>query len=338
MTIDQGYVNHIVLALDASGSMQRHANALIKVADAQIARLAQRSKELDQETRVTVYVFNGGVQCVVYDKDVLRLPSISTFYRATGNTALIDATLLSLSDLALTPEKYGDHAFLIYVLTDGQENASRAKAPELSRALASLPEHWTVAAFVPDILGKSEAKKFGFPADNIAIWDTTSDRGVVEVGRAMTTATENYMLRRATGERGTRSLFSTGADAVNAQTVAAAGIRPLAATSFKLIPVPPSADGAQIRDFVQGCGLPYVVGNSYYQLSKTETIQPNKLVAIVEKKTAKVYLGREARDLINLPDVEVRVKPDFNRDFDVFVQSTSVNRKVVVGTRVLVLS
>ena len=55
-TIDN-IINHIVLVLDASTSMTHLSDELIKVADNQISYLAQRSKELDQETRITVYSF-----------------------------------------------------------------------------------------------------------------------------------------------------------------------------------------------------------------------------------------------------------------------------------------
>lgn len=84
---------------------------------------------MDQETRVTVFQFDDVVECLVYDKDVLRLPSLRNIYGpARANTALIDATIKAVNELKETPERYGDHAFLCYVLTDGQENASRASA------------------------------------------------------------------------------------------------------------------------------------------------------------------------------------------------------------------
>lgn len=53
------YINHIALVLDASGSMQYLAQDVVKVADNQIAYLAQRSNELDQETR-TLTLIGGG--------------------------------------------------------------------------------------------------------------------------------------------------------------------------------------------------------------------------------------------------------------------------------------
>jgi len=326
------YINHIALVLDASDSMSGFSTELVKVADNLIAYLAQRSKELDQETRVSVYMFNNVVNCIIYDKDVLRLPSIDKHYRTWGMTALIDATIKSLDDLALTPEIYGDHSFLTYVLTDGQENHSGNRPSRLAEYLARLPEHWTVAVFVPNQNGKFEAKKFGFPADNIAIWDATTAQGVIEVGEVIRAATDSYMISRASGIRGTRSLFSTDAATLNKTTIKANNLKALTKRNYKLLDI----DGSYaIRDFVESQGLPYRLGVAFYQLTKTESIQPQKNIAIKEKKTNKVFTGANARAMLGLPDMEVRVKPDFNPDYDVFVQSTSVNRKLIDGTQLL---
>jgi hypothetical protein len=333
--MSENYINHIALVLDASGSMNHIAREVIKVADAQIAYLARRSKELDQETRVSVYVFSSHVRCVIYDKDVLRLPSIASHYRVSGNTALIDATLKSQSDLALTPEIYGDHAFLTYVLTDGEENSSRSGPEDLLRYMITLPDHWTVAVLVPDQRGKFEAKKFGFPADNIAVWDSTTVNGVVEVGETIRRATDNYMIARASGVRGSRSLFSTSPDALNSKTVKAAKLKPIASNGYKMLSVD---ERAPIREWVQRQGIEFRLGIAFYQLTKTESIQAQKNIAILNRKTGKVYTGAQARDLLGLPQMEVRVKPDFNPDFDVFVQSTSVNRMLVPGTKLLVIN
>lgn len=332
----QNYINHVALVLDASVSMRRKQTDLIAVADAQIRYLAERSQQLDQETRVSVYTFGNTVECLVFDKDVLRLPSIRTLYRIAGNTALIDATLKSQADLEQTAVMYGDHAFLTFVLTDGQENWSRQKPAALRAKLQGLAENYTVAVLVPDQHGVFEAKSFGFPADNIAVWDVNSSRGVEEVGATIRQATENFMTARTRGVRGTRSLFSTGIDAVNAQTVRAAGLTPLNERQFDIIPV--HADRVEIRPFVQSRGLVYNIGKAFYQLVKTEKIQAGKQIAIREKATGKVFTGAEARFLLGLPGVgEVRVKPDFNPAYDVFVQSTSVNRKLPLGSELLVL-
>jgi hypothetical protein len=330
----ENYINHVVLVLDASLSMQKHTQDLIRVADGQIKYLARRSQELDQETRVSVYSFSDDVQCLVYDKDVLRLPSIAKLYRTRYRTALIDATLKSLDDLAQTATLYGDHAFLTFVLTDGQENQSRHTAYDLQRRLGSLEENWTVACLVPDQRSVWETKNFGFARDNIAVWDPSSAAGVEEVGQTIRRATDNFMEARATGVRGTRSVFSTGTDAVNAATVHQT-LTPLPTNQYHMIPV---HHDSPIREYIYSRGLDYQIGKGFYQLTKAESIQPQKQIAIREKSSGRVFTGDGARDMLGLPrNMQVKVKPNFNPEYDVFVQSTSVNRKLLADTDVLVL-
>ncbi|WP_418961160.1 vWA domain-containing protein [Streptomyces tritici] len=341
----QNYINHVALVLDASSSMSHLSRKVVEVADQQIAYLARRSRELDQETRVTVYVFADKVECVIYDKDVLRMPSLKQLYRVGGMTALLAATLKSQRELAQTAQLYGDHSFLTFVLTDGQENASHRcpDAParsqrELIAAVADLiatqEDNWTLAVLVPDQMGKREAMQCGFPNDNIAIWDATSTQGLEEAGQVIQEATEKFMVGRTKGIRGSRAVFSTGAQAVNKDTIKAAGLTPVKSSDYRLVPV---TRDAAIRDWVVESGLTYRTGGAFYQLSKSEKIQARKQIAVLEKKSDKVYTGPEARALLGLPDQEVRVKPDHNDDFTIFVQSTSVNRKLVPNTRLLVM-
>ncbi|PNG23279.1 vWA domain-containing protein [Streptomyces cahuitamycinicus] len=345
MSGSQNYINHVALVLDASSSMSHLSHKVVEVADQQIAYLARRSKELDQETRVTVYVFADKVSCVIYDKDVLRMPSLKQLYRTGGMTALLAAALKSQHELAQTAQLYGDHSFLTFVLTDGQENASHrcpdspARDPrELVQAVARMIEtqqdNWTLAVLVPDQMGKREAMQCGFPRDNIAIWDATSTQGLEEAGQVIRQATENFLMGRTQGIRGSRAVFSTGAEAVNQDTIKAAGLTPVDPSKYQLIPV---ARNAAIKEWVVECGHTYRTGAAFYQLSKSEKIQAQKQIAVLEKKTDRVFTGPEARTLLGLPDAEARVKPDHNDHFTIFVQSTSVNRKLVSNTRLLLM-
>lgn len=326
-------INHVVLVLDCSASMTSNEHSVVKVADNEVKYLAQRSQEMSQETRVSVYVFDDDVDCLIYDTDVLRLPSIASLYKIGGNTALIDATLTSMEELEQTATLHGDHSFLIYVLTDGMENRSQRPRTDLRAKLGRLADNWTLACFVPDPVAKREALSIGFTADNVAIWDTSSSRGMQEVGNAVREATDNWMAGRATGVRGTRTLFSTGAEAVNKATVSAT-LTPLDKKAYMMLPV---RERVQTRPFVTSHGLAYVNGSVFYQLMKTEHVQPQKEVIVVEKATNKVYAGSGARDLIGLPaGMTVKVKPDYNDSFDVFVQSTAVNRNLIPGTTCVV--
>lgn len=333
-------INHIVLVLDASSSMYPVSKELVKVADNQIEYLARRSKELDQETRITVYTFNttgyygsakNNIDCLIYDKDVLRVPSIAGLYQPDGATPLIDATLTALDDLALTPEKYGEHSFLVYVLTDGEENQSRATGLDLADRILHLPDNWTLAAFVPNQTSVFEAKHFGFPKENIAVWDATNAKGVNEMGERIRQTTDTFMVNRSKGIRGSRNLFSLDTPSINQVANTLQGLH---YGQFRLLDV---EETGRIDEFVESrTGRPYKLGEAYYQLMKKETIQPQKQVAILAN--SKVYIGKEARDLLGLPDYHVDVKPSDYADYDIFVQSTSVNRKLIAGTKLLILS
>lgn len=332
--LKQNYINHIALVLDASSSMAHLVAQVIKVADGLIAHLARRSQELDQETRVSIYIFNNDVRCVIFDKDVLRLPSIAQFYGVTGRTALIDATIKSQQDLATTSTIYGDHAFLTYVVTDGEENESRQSSATLHSMLHKQSNNWTVAVFVPNQMGRFEAQKFGFPADNIAIWDATTAKGVTEVGATITRATDSFMTARATGVRGSKTLFSMGADTLNSGTLKAADLVPLKTGQFFLFDVDkPWA----IREFVEEHGIAYTMGLAYYQLTKPELVQAGKSILVRNKVTGVIHSGANARAILGLPNEEIRVRPEYNPEYDVFVQSTSVNRKLVPHTKLVVM-
>lgn len=329
--MNQGYINHIVIVIDSSGSMAPLQSQVIKVIDGQISHLAQRSKELDQETRATVYLFNTGSKCVYYDKDVLRVPSIQQHYRPAGGTALIDAAMKAILDLEQTPELYGDHAFLVYVITDGQENSSKIfRSATLEQKLKSLKDNWTVAVMVPDQFGVHEAKKFGFPSGNIQVWNSAG--GMAEVERVVRQSTDSFMAARATGVRGTKALFQVDTTNLDKKTVNTT-LRRLSA--YDLLDV----DRAEsIAEFVEyKTGIAYRRGSAFYQLTKPEEVQHHKDVCVVDRNSGAVYGGSEARSLLGLPPYDIKIGPSFNNNYDIFIQSTSVNRKLVPGTRLLVV-
>jgi hypothetical protein len=334
-------IDHVIIVLDESSSMNDHRSKLVAQTDALVKHLAGRSQELDRETRVSIWVFSYShqVRCLVWDKDVLRLPSIAEFYRPNGLTALIDGTMDAISAHLLIPTAYGEHAFLMYVLTDGMENDSQKYGPpDLRDKLAKLPDTWTVAALVPDRRGVEYAKQVGFKAGNVETWDASSAAGVDAVSARIRDTTDRWQTGRAQGVRSTTTLFSTGADAVNEKTVRQAGLVALTPGSYALEEV---TDRIEIREFVEKVvKMRYVVGRGFYELSKPEDIQPSKEIAIVSKDDGKVYFGEShrVRAMLGLPTGEqVRVRPNFNPKYTVFVQSTSLNRKVIPGTKFLYL-
>lgn len=347
----QNQIDHIAYVVDASTSMEERTEETITVIDNQTAFLAEMSKQTGRETRVTIYIFSDphNIKCVVFDKDVLRLPSIREFYKPDGWTALLDATGLAIEDLKMTMQKYGDHAFLLFAFTDGQENQSRRhSAYSFAQLLKGLGDNWTVAALVPDVNGKLMARRFGFPDGNISIWNVNSRTGVEEAGETMKAALSAYSGLRSAGGQGTRTLFSTDPTAVNAATIKAAKLAPLAQGTYDLISVARIKPGEgtlnkdklpcwEIKAFLEHNGLRFVLGRNFYKMNKQEIIAGDKELAVREKATNKVYVGAGVRAMIGLSDQKQRVAADRNPDYDIFVQSKSNNRYLFSGDEILVL-
>jgi hypothetical protein len=91
-----------------------------------------------------------------------------------------------------------------------------------------------------------------------------------------------------------------------------------------------------IKGFVVSTGADFKIGRGFYQLSKSETVQERKEVVLVDKRTGDMWSGKAARDMIGLPYGERgKVRPKYGFDYDVFIQSTSANRKLMRNTKFL---
>jgi len=368
-TDPQGNFTHIALLLDASSSMDHLEDAVVRVVDGLVEDWQHRSVALDDMTRLTVYQFSsdgympggGYIECIHYDTDITRIKSLKGRYKPRGATALIDSTIFAQQELALTPTKYGSHSFLFYAISDGQNNRNAHRAGELRRLLGGLEPNWTVAALVPNIHGRVAAEGFGFPSGNIMVWDATSEAGIEEAGRKVAQATASYMQTRSSDAsfRGTRSLFVGGqvdANAVKQNLVA------LPHVSYDLVTVTKSSLAfekftkpsktypqgrskgwfVRIDDFMNKVAPPFEIGKGYYQLFSAgartrEKVQGNKQIAVMDKKTSQIYVGPQARGIVGLPDHDENVAPGSNPDYEIFVKSTSDNRHLPVGTKLLIM-
>ncbi len=91
-----------------------------------------------------------------------------------------------------------------------------------------------------------------------------------------------------------------------------------------------------IRAFVEGNGIPFQKGRGFYKLTKTETIQDYKEIILRHDGSGDLYTGKKARQLLGLPEIgSARNKPVIPTGYTAFVQSTSVNRRLIGGTEFL---
>jgi uncharacterized protein YegL len=325
--------NHVAFVIDVSGSMSYIIDDVRKVFQNQIEFLRKTSLMFEQETRVSVYVFNTNAKCLISDVDVARPMEIEKLL-ATGGTAMLDAITLSINDLQELPQKYGDHSFMIYVLSDGEENSSvKTNANLFKNFINRLSDNFTICALAPSSNAVKLLEGYGLHKGNIDKWDTT-EKGIEEVGRKMEKSLGNFYTARTKGIRSFSSVFS------DLNKVTEKDIKQVAkqVKNFEIV-INKDVKAVYIKPLVESeTNNTYVKGNAFYELVKRETVQESKSIAVQDKKTGKVYVGYDARVILGLPDRgEIKVDPIQSSKWNIYVQSTSVNRNIIPKQRVLII-
>lgn len=224
-------------------------------------------------------------------------------YKTRGMTAMRDAILDAIGDHKEKKTSKVDRSYLMYVITDGQDNASLSTIARLAETISKLDDSWTICALVPSQQDAHYAKMGGIPAGNIQVWDVASEKGFEEVGRTMASSYASYSSMRSHGVRSSATLFK-----VNAADIKVSDVKQ------NLTEIDGSLFHAQkdyvIKDLAEKVtNRPYVKGTVYYELTKKEVIQAQKEIVIISRKSDKRYGGKSARDLLGLPDYEVKVAP-----------------------------
>jgi hypothetical protein len=96
------------------------------------------------------------------------------------------------------------------------------------------------------------------------------------------------------------------------------------------------SNGSEIRTYVENHGLSYNPGCAFYQLNKSEKVQPYKKILVEDRTTRRIYAGDAARKLLGV-DVQgdIRLRPGDHGQYNIYIQSTSVNRKLVGDTKLV---
>lgn len=107
---------------------------------------------------------------------------------------------------------------------------------------------------------------------------------------------------------------------------------------FQVMFVP---DDSSIKEFVEENGVTFQRGRAFYQLTKSETVNQYKELILRDKLTGEFFNGSQVRDTLGLlpqvgsGGVKEKLRPVHLDKYDVFIQSTSSNRKLIGGTSIL---
>lgn len=327
---------NFAICYDASGSMSSILPAAQEAYDRQVAEITEGIKKNGQTATITLITFgesgNDLGRGEVRTKYVGVTPSFQppVALVAQSGTPLLDAVGEAVMTLKGFPQG-SNVGNVVMVITDGHENESRKYTRTSLKALIgemTATDKWTFAFSVP-FGNKQQIVSLGLPVGNIQEWEATK-AGTYNMSQAASVGTQSYFSTRATGATKSTGFFVSDASKLTPKKVAKACED--VAHKVAVWSVPGEVD---IRTFVETKGYSYGLGRAYYQLTKTEKIQAHKDVILREKGTHKIYAGRDARDLLGLPDFEVKCVPGNHGNWDIFVQSTSTNRKLVRGTQLV---
>lgn len=325
---------YLVVIRDHSGSMHSLREPAKRDFNGLIGSTKKAAAAHGINTVVSVYECGGGISRAITLTPVQDVPLISN-YNASGGTPLCGSVIEAIDHLKRVPDyNHPEVTFIVAATTDGQ-STDQHRANEMMRLIRELQgtDRWTFVFRVPRGYARALIG-LGVEPGNILEWDQT-ERGFATAAAQNDKAVSDFFQARSTGQKSTRTFYTSVANITEADVKKLGDI----SAEVQLFPVAAKEEGTQIREFVEARlnGAAMLKGAAFYQLVKTEDkIQDYKLIAIRDKETGQIFCGPEARDLIGLPRYgDARVRPDTAGKWQVFVQSTSVNRKVNANTQLM---
>lgn len=324
--------NHFMLMLDSSGSMQPHREGAKKIVNQNINAIRGETIKRGQEATVTVGTFGGAIN---FKHRVAKMDDLRVFsdYWPSGGTPMLRAIHEVIDIVENEIDDSPSDSYLLMVITDGEDTDGDGDVRRLPERLAALQasDRWSVVFLVPsEAYKKNLHLRYRIPDGNIEVWEQSA-AGMERASASVARGISSYMADRASGKRSTTRFFETNAADITKRDLTK--LEDLASET-KILHVRAEC---VIREFVTQQTGGYRIGSAFYELTKDETVQRYKKIAIMERGGRKIYGGDDARALLGLPDSDVRVRVGNHGQYRIFVQSTSVNRRLVRGTDLLII-
>ena len=144
---------------------------------------------------------------------------------------------------------------------------------------------------------------------------------------------EEEIVSQGRMNRSLHKMFNTMFKRENDDFYEEANLNAVSPSRFQVLNVD---ENVSLKNFVLDNGLTFKRGRGFYEFTKKETIQANKEILLMDKKTGDLFAGDCVRGMLGIPEnTKVRIKPTDLKEYTVFVQSNSYNRKLMAETRFL---
>lgn len=281
---------------------------------------------------VSLYLFGEDIHPEFFNVQAKHIRELAKYRPQQGKTKLFEATARAITDAEDLEYIEGkDTAFLIYVITDGENNDFKYSASRLKADIARVQKkgNYTLAFMLPPGSKRGFCREFGIPEGNVAEWEQ-SRRGVQQAADVQVAGIKKYMIARRSGQMSSSSFYA------DLSHVSSADVRSTLEDISRSCQVRTVWKRERIDSFCTREFGGYLKGAAFYQLVKAEkAVQDYKQVLIMEKGKSTIYAGDAARQMLGLPDHNVKLIPGDHANFEIFVQSTSLNRNLDTNTKLI---
>ena len=201
------------MILDKSGSMSTIRNEIVDAFNQQVETIKANSH--DMETSVSLVTFNTEVdKPKIWNESELSLKEITlNDYYPKGMTALYDAIGMTIDKLTKV-EDINDPltSFLLIVLTDGEENASKNyNYRQIAEKIKKVQDtnKWTVTFIGANQDMNELSNQLNIPKGNVTSFDATS-KGTQQAGFTVSMGLTSYYNSRRSGETMTHKFYEDG--------------------------------------------------------------------------------------------------------------------------------
>lgn len=325
--------DYVALIIDNSASMRPIKQAAEVAFNNVLSSICAGASDT-QEIVVSVWSFGTEISALhPWTALSKKKPSISRYSPSENGTRLFDAVERVLNTTDTLQNIDHDASFVVTVVTDGHNNMGNVSASDFRRIIDKYQktDKYTLTFMLPKGSKRAFCSSTGVESGNVDEWEQTA-AGTETVSTSTSAGFNNYWKLRSVGTRSVKTFYT--ADASHITTSDLTKMTPITHEVSHFV----ALKEERLREFCEKMtGQSLLRGAAFYQLVKTEkNVQAHKKILIKDRSTGQVYCGRDARVLLGLPtDADVSVKLGAHSNFDIYIQSTSVNRIIPCGTSVM---
>ena len=209
-TYFEGLKTRIAILLDSSGSMSYIQREAVDMFNEQVRAIKKGAAEVDTKVSLVTFASNANPP-LFFNQDVASLKELDyNQYQPEGGTAMYDAIGQTIESLKALPEANDETtSFLVVIISDGQENASKKfNASQIAEQVKSLQDgkRWTFSYLGANQDLTKVSQQLGFHLGNMQVFSANS-AGVGQASMVYSASTANYMNARSVGVKGVTNFY-----------------------------------------------------------------------------------------------------------------------------------